>query len=78
MKVQYIKKPKINDFENKKYTFLKEYDVIADYRKRCDGQVVADNGLVILNDENENDMIFLNDFKLSDKDVKNTYVFSYK
>lgn len=75
MKVTYINKPKANDFKNERYTYQKEYDVLADYRNRHSRQIVADNGLVIVNDAGENDMVFLDNFKISDTTKGNTFIF---
>jgi hypothetical protein len=78
MKVKYTKKPKANDFENEKFTLNKEYNVLADYRNRQSGQVVPDNGLVILADNNQQEMVFLSDgFEVSNTDKEETYIFEY-
>jgi len=78
MKIKYTKKPKANDFENEKFTFNKEYNVLADYRNRKSGQVVSDNGFVILADNHGIEMVFLSDgFQISNTEKEETYIFEY-
>lgn len=79
MKIKYIGKTKINSYEKEDFTNCKEYNVLADYRNRASGQKVADNGLVVQNDNNENVMIFLNEnkFVITDNEIKDTFVFNY-
>lgn len=79
MTIKFIKKPKINDFENNCFTFDKEYFVLADYRNRVSGQCIRDNGLVITNDMKQNQMIFLADgFEIVDSEPNGTYIFKRK
>jgi hypothetical protein len=61
-----------------KFTFGKEYDIVADYTKRMSGQKVRDNGYVIKNDLGEIDMVFKNQVIISDDKQGDTYIFSYK
>lgn len=78
MNVKFIRKLKVNDFENERFTLNREYNVIADYRNRQSGQVVPDNGLVIKTDKNEEEMIFLSDgFEISNTEKEDTFIFNY-
>lgn len=78
MKLKYVKKSIIGAFTDKVlFTFGKEYEVIADYRKRQSGQMVADNGFVINDDLGQTQMVFNGDFKITDNEVGNTFVFNY-
>lgn len=75
MKIKYIKEPKPNDFYNELFTKDKEYEVIADYRLRQSGQRFRDDGLVIKDNKEQIQMVFLDSFKITDVEQNNTFVF---
>jgi hypothetical protein len=77
MIIEYAKKPKIYDFENKLFTYGKQYEVLVDYRNRTSMQKFNDSGLVIKDDTNQVQMVFLDSFKIVDKSRNQTYVFNY-
>lgn len=77
MIIEYAKKPKINDFENKLFTYGKQYEVLADYRNRTPMQRFNDSGLVIKDDTNQIQMVFLDSFNIADDSIGSTYVFNY-
>ena len=76
MKIRYIKK-NTSDYSNKKFTCNKDYEVIADYRKRQSRQAIDDNGFVIKDDSDNIQMVFQDDFIIIDKGIENTFVFDY-
>lgn len=79
MKIKYIKQQRSNDFtDNILFTFNKEYEVIADYRKRQSGQKIADNGYVIKDDSGRTQMVFDGNFIITDNRIGNTFIFNYK
>lgn len=78
MIIEYVKKPKISDFENKLFTYGKRYEVLADYRNRTPMQKVNDSGLVIKDDMEQIQMVFLDSFKIVDGSINSTYVFNYE
>ena len=76
MKLRYI----INDkksYEQKNFTFNKEYKVIADYRQRQSGQQIQDNGFVVIDDKGQTNMLFQNEVEIIADDEK-CYTFNYK
>jgi hypothetical protein len=78
MKVIYIVKPKRTEYEgNKSFTFQKEYKVLADYRKRQSGQKIADNGLVVIDDNGIENMLFQNQVEIVE-DGEKCFIFNYK
>ena len=77
MQRKFIKKThKINEDNN--FTFNKEYEVIADYRKRQSGQKIPDNGFVIIDDFGLTQMVFNDNFIITDKEIEQTYIFNYQ
>ena len=78
MKIQYMRKPKPNDFINNQFTFGKIYEVLADYRKRRSGQKIPDDGFVIKDNNNQEIMVFFGDWKIIDDTIEKTFVFNYK
>ena len=76
MKLRYI----INDkksYEQKNFTFNKEYKVIADYRQRQSGQQIQDDGFVVIDDKGQTNMLFKNEVEIIADDEK-CYTFNYK
>lgn len=65
MKVKLINKPKRGDYD-KFFTFGNEYKVLADYRKRQSGQVIRDNGFVVVDNTGQEQMVFPDEFKIID------------
>ena len=76
MKLRYI----INDkksYEQKNFTFNKEYKVIADYRQRQSRQQIQDAGFVVIDDKGQINMLFQNEIEIIVDDEK-CYTFNYK
>lgn len=79
MKVLYNVAPTRGEYTaDKKFTYGKEYNVLADYRQRNSKQVNRDNGFVIIDDTGESNMLLSNEILITDTDIKNVYVFSNK
>ena len=77
MKVKYIIKSIRGEYEpDKIFTFGNEYKVLADYRNRQSGQKIADNGFVVIDNQGNENMLFLNEVKIIE-DGKNSFTFSY-
>lgn len=77
MKVKYIKKPKVFEYEeNSGFTFQKEYKVLADYRKRQSMQQISDNGFVVIDDNGVEKMLFQNEVEIIE-DGESCFVFNY-
>ncbi len=74
MKAKYLVKPGFSP--DKHFTFGREYQVLADYRQRQSGQVVRDNGLVVVDDLGAHNMLFPNQVEIID-DGTPCYTFSY-
>ncbi len=75
MKVKYI----INNrgqYEQNKFTFGKEYQVIADYRKRQSKQMFRDNGFVVKDNRGEYNMLF-SDEVIIIEDGEPCFIFDY-
>lgn len=77
MKIKYIKKTRINEYTVSKFTLEKEYEVIADYRNRQSGQTIRDNGFVIHDDCGVIQMVFNDQFQITDAEIRNTFIFTY-
>ncbi len=78
MKVLYNVKLKRSEYDaGKKFTYGKEYNVLADYRQRYSKQVNRDDGFVVMDDTGESNMLFSNEVLITDPDITNVYVFSY-
>ena len=77
MKVKYIVKPKVYEYESdKNFTFGAEYKVLADYRNRQSGQQVSDNGFVVIDNQGHENMLFSNQVKVIE-DSEKCFTFSY-
>ena len=61
MKVKYIVNNPEQYKRNEKFTFGKEYQVIADYRKRESNQIHRDNGFVVKDNKGQDNMLFSNE-----------------
>ena len=78
MKVKYNIKPVRGEYEpDKFFTFGNEYKVLADYRNRQSGQKIADNGFVVIDNQGNENMLFLNEVKIIE-DGKKCFTFNYK
>ena len=78
MKVKYLVNPIIAGYvQNKKFTFGKEYKVIADYRQRQSCQRIKDNGFVVIDDLGQQNMLFPNEVEIVEDEEK-CFTFSYK
>jgi hypothetical protein len=76
MKAKFNVKPKHSDYDlNKIFTYGVEYDVLADYRNRQSGQAIRDNGLVVVDNQGTERMVFLDEFKIID-DGKQCFTFN--
>lgn len=76
MKVKYIINNR-GDYEiQRKFTFGKEYPVIADYRKRKSGQRFKDNGFVVKDNRGQDNMLFSNEVVIIE-DNEPCYIFDY-
>jgi hypothetical protein len=77
MKIMYnVKK---ETFENQNVTYGKEYEVIADYRTRPQNKGWSrDDGFVIKDDNGQVEMLLLEDIKITDNNIGNTFIFEYK
>lgn len=75
MKVKYIVQP-TGYVPNRCFTFGAEYKVLADYRKRQSGQLIADNGFVVIDDKGQTNMLFCDQVKIIEDNEK-CFVFSY-
>jgi hypothetical protein len=76
MKVKYIVNNR-GDYESqRKFTFGKEYQVIADYRKRQSGQIYRDNGFVINDNRGQENMLFYDEVVIIE-DGEQCFVFDY-
>ncbi len=73
MKVKLINKPKRGDYDHL-FTYGKEYQVIADYRNRKSGQVIRDNGFVVVDNTGQEQMVFPDEFEMID-DGNTCYTF---
>jgi hypothetical protein len=78
MKVTYNKKLQDSRDNGKHFTYGKSYNVLADYRKRDSRQHERDNGLVVLDDFGQVNMLFADEITITDTDTTNVYVFDYK
>ena len=76
MKVKYMVNNRRQSERDRKFTFGKEYQVIADYRNRTSGQSIADNGLVVKDDRGEHNMLFANEVAIIE-DNEPCYTFNY-
>ena len=77
MKVKYITKPKVFEYEeNSSFTFQKEYKVLADYRKRQSMQQISDNGFVVIDNRGCENMLFSHEVEIIE-DGEECYTFSY-
>lgn len=78
MKVLYNVRLKRSEYDaGKKFTYGKEYNVLADYRCRDSKQEIQDNGYVVIDDVGEKNMLFSNEVLITDTDISDVYVFSY-
>jgi len=76
MKVVYNVKSSRGVYEIDKYfTYGKEYIVKADYRKRNSGQRIQDNGLVIIDNMGQDNMLFMHQIKITDNNKENVFVY---
>jgi hypothetical protein len=77
MKVKYNIKSLRGEYEqDKKFTFGIEYKVIADYRKRQSRQTIRDNGFVVIDNQGNENMLFLNQVEIIE-DGEKCFIFSY-
>ena len=77
MKVMYNVKPNKREYEQDKYfTYGKEYEVTADYRNRKSGQVVPDNGFIVIDNTGQSNMLFENEVVIIE-DGEPCFIFEY-
>ena len=76
MKVKYIVNNPEQYKRNEKFTFGKEYQVIADYRKRQSKQMFRDNGFVVKDNRGEYNMLF-SDEVIIIEDGEPCFIFDY-
>lgn len=76
MKVKYIVNNRGNYEAQKNFTFNKEYQVIADYRKRQSEQIFRDNGFVVKDNRGQDNMLFSDEVVIIEDD-KPCFVFDY-
>ena len=74
MKVIYNVKDKTSGRNS--FTFGKSYKVLADYRNRASLQLHRDNGIVVIDDNGETNMIFPEQVEIIE-DKEPYYAFSY-
>lgn len=75
MKVKLINKPKRGTYESDRFfTYGTEYKVLADYRNRKSGQVIPDNGFVVVDNTGQEQMVFPDEFEIID-DGNTCYTF---
>lgn len=63
--------------EKERFTLNNSYTVLADFRKRDSKQHIQDNGLVVINDRGEIDMLLPGEVMIVEDDTP-CYVFEYK
>ena len=77
MKVKYNKRTnETGNYANRFFTFGKEYKVLADYRERKSGQIIADNGFVVIDDLGQTNMVFPDQVEIIE-DRESCYMFRY-
>jgi len=77
MKVMYNIKSSRGKYDvDKFFTYGKEYNVIADYRKRQSGQI-QNSGFVVVDNMGQSNMLFPYQVKITDDNKEGVYIFEY-